>query len=529
MAIKAGMSVPERYEKHANKNWVDLGFNHKTTLTMGNLIPMACKELYPGEYCKVYMEVMMRFAALFLPIMHQCYFTVDWFYVRTQSLFDSRKAFSFESFIKQDPNAGTVGWAYTIYQRAVAVSTDCIMNYLGFNAPPGGGTLIAQTTISAIPASAYHSIWKWYFRNPNIQVSNEFLLVPGDNEPNMQTAMPDFKVLRRNWPRDYYTVATLQPQQGDNVLIPSYTMAEDGDYVPQKLFNLDGSAPSGVHNVTTTATNPTYLQANSQKIVLQLSSTVRDLRYAVDMTAFLERATRAGAGTNDLDTRWSDFVKRYFDWDPNPLMIDRPVWIGGYTGNVVISDVMSTAEAGEAVVGDYAGKAMVRDNTPAFTYTAPDYGVIMPVLTVYPKASYYSGMDRIWTRDNKMAYMWEQFALIGDQPLKNKEVWFSWYDADIDWNEEIFGYVPQYHWERYSNDIVSGQMRTLWQSFHLGRNFTAASDVVLNSEFIECRPDIGRVFDVDAEAGEHECYVHAYIGIEVLRRLPRNGIPALVN
>jgi len=523
MAIRAGSSIPERMEKHAPKNWVDLSFNHKTTLTMGKLVPMAVKELYPGEFCKLRMELMMRFAALYLPIMHQCFFTVDWFYVRTQSLFSDSKYQSFESFIKQDPNSGSVAWAWFNYKRAHAVSTDGVMNYLGFNAPPGAGTLIASTKISPIAPKAYYNIWLWYFRNTNIQGSQEFDLTPGDNTAPMEVILPGMETLRRNWPRDYYTVATLTPQQGENILIPSFsTDPVTGEFIPQKMFLVDGTP---VPNVSLVANSGNLFASSNGNAVLQLSSTIRDFRYAKDMTEFLERATRAGAGTLDVDMRWSDFVKRYFGWDPNPLMIDRPVWIGGYTGNVVISDVMSTAEAGEQLVGDYAGKAMVRDTTPGFSYTAPDYGVVIPILTVYPKASYYSGMDRLWVRDSKMSYMWEQFALIGDQPLRNKDVWFSWYDADIAWNDEIFGYVPQYHWERYSNDIVSGQMRTLWESFHLGRKFVAAADVVLNSEFITCTPDVGRVFNIDAEAGEHECFVHAYVGIEVLRQLPKYGLP----
>jgi len=133
----------------------------------------------------------------------------------------------------------------------------------------------------------------------------------------------------------------------------------------------------------------------------------------------------------------------------------------------------------------------------------------------------------MWTKKTKMEYMCEQFALIGDQPIQNKEVWYSWYEADEAWNNEIFGYLPQYTWEKYSNDIVSGQMRTIWEGFHLGRKFDDKTDVVLNSAFLECRPDIGRVFVVDTEAGEHEVLIHAYNKIDVLRKLPRNGLPKL--
>lgn len=524
MAIRPTNTLPERFEKHSPKNWSDLSFNHKTTLTMGTLVPMGCKEVFPGETARCTMEVMMRFAALFLPIMHQNYFTVDWFYVRTGALFQNTKTGAFESFIMQHPVTGTIPWAYFNYKRADAVFTDGILNYMGFNAPPASGTLIVSTQVSVLPPAAYYNIYTWMYRNPNIQIDLWTVLEPGDMTSQIEGMLPNLRVLRRNWPRDYYTIATPEPQMGANVLIPSFaTDPETGLFLPQSVYELDGDpSPNG----PLAATGGMLTFNGAQEVVIQLSSTIRDFRYAAQMTEFLERATRAGGTGDGIGTRWNDFVKRYFDWNPNPLMIDMPVWIGGYTGDVVISDVMSTAEAGTQKVGDYAGKALARDNTPSFVYNIPDYGFIIPIMTVYPKASYYTGSDRMWTRQTKMDYMWEQFALIGDQPMLNKEVWFSWYDADISWNNEIFGYIPQYNWFRFSNDIVSGQMRTLWESFHLGRKFIAASQVVLNSDFITCTPDIGRVFDVDAENGEHECYVHAYVGIQVLRRLPKFGLPA---
>lgn len=520
--IQSGTSIPERLERHSPRNWVNLSFNHKTTLTMGALVPMACKEVYPGELAKLYMELKMRFAALYLPIMHQCYFSLDWYYVRMGDLWQGTFTNSFETFMKQDPVTGNVGWTYFNYKRSHAIFTDGILNYMGFNAPPPAGTLIFQTQVSAMPVAAYAKIWNEYYRNTNIQNSMFTPLEPGDMTSQIEAMLPQLRVKRRNWPRDYYTSATPTPQQGENVLIPSYaTDPETGQFVPQQLIKLDGTSPSTGNLRVGTA--DTLQDALSADTVLQLSSTIRDFRYAAQFTEFLERSMRAGG----LQGRWSDFVKRNFDWDPNPLMIDRPVWIGGYTGDIIIQEVMATAEAGEFTVGEYAGQAIARDNTPVFTYQVPDYGFVIPILTVYPKASYYSGLETMWTRRSKMDYMFEQFALIGDQPIRNKEVWFSWYDADIAWNDEIFGYLPQYTQHRYSNDIVSGQMRTLWESFHLGRKFIAAAGVNLNSEFITCTPDIGRVFVVDAEGGEHETLVHAYVGIEVLRRLPFQGLPML--
>jgi len=522
--IQSGNSFPERMEKHADKNWYDLSFNHKTTLTMGNLIPLATKEAYPGEQWRLSSEIMMRFAALYLPIMHQCYFTLDWYFVTNDQLWPKGFYVDFpdgwQNFIKQDPMQAGASWPYFDYQRADAVSTNGILNYMGFNAPPGAGTLIAETQVSALPPAAYAKIWDEYYRNDQIQTPIWAELHGGDNTAIINAMLPGLEVLRRNWPRDYYTSATPTPQQGENVLIPSFaTDPVTGEYIPQPILNLDGTVPT-TGGLSISLTGELQKSTLNVPVVLQLSSTIRDFRYAAQMTEFLERSLRAG-------DRYNDFVERNFGYSPNPLYIDRPVWIGGYTGNVVISEVLATAETGAFTVGQYAGQALARDNSPVFTYTTPDYGFIIAMLTVYPKASYYSGLENMWRRTTKMDYMWEQFALIGDQPIRNKEVWFSWYDADIEWNDEIFGYLPQYTQFKYSNDIVSGQMRTLWQSFHLGRKFIAAADVVLNSEFITCTPDVQRVFITDAEAGEHECYIHAYNNIQVNRRLPRNGLPQL--
>jgi len=517
--IPPSSTFPERSERHENANWYNLGFNHKTTLTMGLLVPLAVKEVYPGEKIRVRNEILMRFAPLYLPIMHQCYFTCDWFYVSNAQLYHIEK--TWYEFIKQDPVTGGTGWAYMTYARSDAIYTDGILNYMGFNAPPGAGTLIASTQVSALPASAYLKIYDEYYRNDQIQTVKWQGLVAGNNSTIILDGIPDLRALRRNWPRDYYTSATPEPQQGDNVLIPSFHVDEESGLInDQLLYKPDGTLATGPVGIGASASGVLYATDGSSNLMLQLSSTIRDFRYAAQMTEYLERSMRAG-------DRYNDFVQANFGWTPNPLYIDRPVWIGGYRGDVVISEVMSTAESGTQLVGDYAGKALAVDSSPWFTYQVPDYGLIMCIMTVYPKASYYSGLDNIWTRVTKMDYMWEQFANIGDQPILNKEVWFSWYDADIAWNEEIFGYLPQYAQFKYSNDIVSGQMRTLWESFHLGRKFDAASDVVLNSDFITCTPDIGRVFDVDAENNEHEIYVHAYNDIEILRKLPKNALPAL--
>jgi len=381
--IESGQTFPERMETHAPANWFDLGFNDKTTTTMGLLVPLATKEVYPGEKVRLANEIKLMFAPLFLPIFHQCYFTCDWFFVTYDQLWKrgANPIDNWQSFIKQDPNnAGTIPPRFN-YLRADAIHTDGIINYMGYNAPPATGTLRIQQEISAIPPVAYAKIWNDYYRNDQIQgdifAVAEFLQ-GGDNSVFVDQLVPNLRALRRNWPRDYYTSATPTPQLGENVLIPSYAIDPvTGNAIAQKLFNKDFTVPTA--GTTSIGSSGTFVKSiGGTEIVLQLSSTIRDFRYAAQTTEFLERHLRAG-------DRYNDFVVRNFGYNPNPLYIDRPVWIGGYTGDVFISEVLSTAEVGSFTVGSYAGQAMARDNTPVFSYTCPDYGLVMCLFSVYPK------------------------------------------------------------------------------------------------------------------------------------------------
>jgi len=246
--IQSGATMPERMEKHESKSWFSLSFNHKTTLTMGELIPLATKQMYPGELVKLQNEIKMMFAQMYLPIMHQCYFTVDWYFVTYGQLWQAGGATQgWEKFIKQDPMSATpVEWPYFNYARADAIYTNGVLNYMGFNAPPGSGTLILNTEVSALWPVAYAKIWNDYYRNdqiqPDIFVQFGTTLDQGDNSAYVENLLPNLRVKRRNWPRDYYTSATPKPQQGESMLIPSYaTDPETGDFIAQKIFRLDGT------------------------------------------------------------------------------------------------------------------------------------------------------------------------------------------------------------------------------------------------------------------------------------------------
>jgi len=325
---------------------------------------------------------------------------MDWFYVRNGALWpnDTDATSGWEAFYMDNPENLSIDWAWTKYTRAQAVDTECILNYMGFNAPPETGTLILQTQVSALPISAYVLIYDNFFRNDQIQVARWKPLLSGENTVSLNAQLPDFKCLRRNWPRDYYTSATPSPQAGADVFIPSISIdPETGEYYATMMSDLTGANP-GSGGLGVDATGQLIKQVGAVPLALQTKGTIRQLRYNNDLLEFLERTNRAG-------DKYADNVHRQTGWNPDPLMINRPKWIGGTRGQVNISTVLATADQGSYTVGGYAGRALAQGSSPKFSFTAPDYGFVMAMLTVYPKASYYSGQEQMWVRDNKIKCM----------------------------------------------------------------------------------------------------------------------------
>lgn len=547
-------NVPHRQEVHAQHNTFK-GFthDHKTTFSMGQMVPILLLETMPGDHFRIRGEYMFRFAPLYLPIMHKVDVYIDYYFCPNRILTANILTVEpvgfrniWEQFIQDFDGTATVDIPrYNLVHDDFKGTefNSWIFSYMGIPTDDEDNTSqpLAERELIAFPFFVYLYIWEEYHRNIQVQIQKFVPYYVGmDVNTYLEEALNDdfdgidkpMSLLHRNWPRDYYTSMLPAPQLGANVIIPIFNNDAPFPWGPQQIFvasdgtqgfdaGLKGELNGGETWLTTDGGIPVVIDMSST------AGTMAQLRYNVKLQEFMERALRVGAGS----TRYSSFIQGYFDVDPFPGLIDRPVWFGGHVGRVVVSDVLSTAETTTANIGAYAGQALAADNTNTYKYSCYEHGWIMGICSVVPRASYMNGIARMWVRQTALDYPWEQFALIGDQEVYGYEIQEGTHGSPFLLNDRVFAYTPRYQEMRYMNDIASGQMRSVFLSFHLGRNFPqggASENVVqLNTEFLECRPDVGRCFIIDAEAGEHEVYAQIAHYIEVDRRLPRNAIPML--
>lgn len=528
----------ERPEFLGQRNTFNMSHDHKTTFTMGELIPFFTQPTLPGDTWYLRAEFMFRFAPLYLPIMHRVNFTAFWVYVPNRIMWPGRTN-SWEEWINPNSNPlGEIGYEAPYIDVAYGGVTNfnLVIEYMGF--PSNLEVPVAETLlVNAFPLSAYLMAWDEFIRNDQIQPPKWFELQAGDNTSEFDNAFGSAVhiPLRVNWNRDNFTSDTPTPQVGNDVLVPMISANPFWETVDPTFVE---SYPSRWRDLTNDAVTSGNISQSGSGLTLatttevgldiqETAATIRQLRYNEELTLFLERSLRAG-------DKYPDMLRAMWKSHPTPGTIDRPVFIGSTGGKVVVSEVLSTADTRPAegsegaLLGSYAGQAMVLDQRKKpLEYHCTEHGIVMGLLYVIPQSSYFQGLTSWWEQwVSPQQYPWEQFALIGDEAVLNKQVAYNFTDSQFsDVNNATFGYRPRYSDYRHANDVYSGLMRSTFISFHLGRLFdqTDIDNLALNESFIQCNPDVTRVFET--ATGEDEIYAHIYNDCLVKRRLPKYGIP----
>jgi len=504
-------------------NRFDFSHDVKTTFNMGELVPTAVMEAIPGDRFTIRPENLLRFAPLISPVMHKVNITTDYFFIPNRILWAE-----FEDFITGNSDVEapfvTLGDGLTLGD----INVGGLADYMGI---PTGNYEGNPLRISPLSFAAYLKVYDEWYRDQNLQTEQFTPLVPGFN-PGYESKV-SMNCLRRAWMHDYFTACLPFAQKGDAVQIP----LTQGS-VPVELVNDPGNAQrvrlqdgtpvggpvdlrsSGGGNLSEALANQdVYIDPNGTlEVDIQADAVdTNTLRTAFRTHEWLEKTARGGS-------RYIESILSHFGVRSSDARLQRPEFIGRIKQNMVISEVLATAENTEAVVpvGQMAGHGISVGGGKTLTYKAEEHGFVLGIINVQPITAYQDGLHRSFTRFDKFDYAWPTFAHLGEQEVKLKEIAATQTEEDP---ETTFGYIPRYSEYKYMNSRVSGQMRTTLDFWHLGRKFTPGSPPALNSNFIECRPS-NRIFAVTSEDSDH-IFAHIINNVTVDRRLPRFGVPTI--
>lgn len=532
-------------------------------MRMGELIPIFCQDVVPGDTFKLNTELLIRFAPLIAPVMHRMNVYTHFFFVPKRLLWDNWKTFI---------TGGESGEEVPSYPRIRFNSnrdidqyfnTGSLFDYLGFpvkdnvSGTDGDfrflGTGTYSFDIDALPVRAYNLIWNEYYRDQNLSDEVDIMkdidgIVTIGSGQTGQLVKFLLNLRQRCWTKDYFTSALPFTQRGGEVSLPLYGDAsasvdnplivttDTRNYGAAVYTDSDGIEKPYVGSITYGSDLLPHGTVNGKDVVVQLASgvvdnqqissklnvdlsnvsaaTINELRRAIKAQEYLEATARSGS-------RYIEYIKGIFGVNSSDARLQRPEYLGGGRQPVVISDVMQTSQTTDtSALGTPGGAAASLGKTHSFKKYFEEFGYVIGIMSVLPVPAYQQGMPRQFTKFDRYDHYIPQFAHLGEQEIKSSELYF---DPSKPGDDGLFGYAPRYAEYKFINSSVHGDFRTSLKYWHMGRIFSERPG--LNSSFVTSNPT-DRIFAVE-DTDYDKLWVNIHHNCTALRPMPKYGTPMI--
>lgn len=441
------------------------------TCDMGELVPIGCLEVLPGDSIQHTTSALVRCSPLLSPVMHPVHVRIHHWFVPHRLSWDS-----WEDFITAGP-AGTSNPTFpTIAGTTHAVGS--LADYLGV--PTG----TAVPAVSALPFRAYQRIFNDNYRDEDLVTPAAISTADGVD------ATTSLALQKAAWEKDYFTSSRPWEQKGPTVTIPLGNQAPviSNSQDIQWRTALDPNNNKAVAldtgnfvrmNGTASASQTNTRFGTQTGLVTDLTGasaiTMTALRQAAALQRFEEARARYGS-------RYTEYL-RYLGVRSSDARLARPEYLGGGKQTIQFSEVLATAETGTTVdVGDLKGHGIAAMRSNRYRRFFEEHGYVISLMSVLPKTMYVQGLHRHWNRRTREEFWQKEFETIGQQAVKNKEV-YAFHASP----EATFGYQDRYDEYRRTPSTIAGEFRTTALNYwHLGRDFVSAP--ALNDSFVTSTP-----------------------------------------
>ena len=145
------------------RNKFSLSHERKLSMNMGDLVPIMCQEIVPGDNFRVNTETLMRLAPMLAPIMHRVNVYTHYFFVPNRLVYDGWQDFITGNNPNEElPYIPVTHDTYEFFHSTKqSLGRGSLADHLGI--PPVSGELVDPQElgqhINAMPFRAYQLIW----------------------------------------------------------------------------------------------------------------------------------------------------------------------------------------------------------------------------------------------------------------------------------------------------------------------------------------------------------------------------------
>lgn len=467
-----------------------------TTFDSGKLIPFFVDEVLPGDTFQIDTSAIIRMTTPKYPVMDDSFIDLYYFYCPNRILWDNFKQFMGE--VNDKPWMPTK--TYKVPQIQISTTNPDAMPYeksiLDYMGVPTKVVKNKDTTvkINALPIRAYVKIWNEFFRDENVgnaaaEITDDTDVVYGDQVPsgteNMETTLKEAyrggRCLPVNRLHDYFSSCLPYPQRGPEVTIPMTGNAPlklgDENGRPDPILE-KGDGPTMVVGTSQSQNVPGTLSytgpglPNKKSMLFTgkkdgeigaagylytdlstvTATTINELRNAIAVQQYYEAMARGGS-------RYREQVQALWNVTISDKTAQIPEYLGGGRYHVNMNQIVQTSgQQGQddTPIGETGAMSVTPINESSFTKSFEEHGFVIGVMCVRHNRTYQQGLERFWSRKDRLDYYVPQFANLGEQPVKKKEIMLTGTATD----EETFGYQEAWADYRMKPSRVSGLMRS---------------------------------------------------------------------